>query len=166
MKVLERFKGSSGSVMTFTVHEPAAPSADRVDRADELKFVKDGFSWATALLPPLGFAMKELWWAALAYIVFMSAFIAGLVALHVSDELVGLLVLAIHVFLGFEASSIERWFFDNKGWSNIGSVTGRNLAECERRFFEAWLPAQPVISASKSGSGQRGSGGWPFGARA
>ena len=62
--------------------------------------------------------------------------------------------------------AIERWFFDNKGWNTIGSVTGRNLAECERRFFEAWLPAQPVISASKSGSGQRGGGGWPFGARA
>ena len=152
-------------MVTFTIHEPPAPPADRLDRADELKFVKDGFSWLTALLPPLGFAMRELWWAALSYVVFMAALVAGLMAVNVSDDLVSLIVLAVHVFLGFETSSIERWFLDNKGFSMIGSVTGKNLAECERRFFESWIPAQPVISPAKPASaGQRG--GWPFGAKA
>ena len=165
MSLLSVMQGSTGSVVTFTIHEPPDPPADRLDRADELKFVKDGFSWVTAFLPPLGFAMKELWWAALAYVVFMSALVAGLIALHVSDDLVSLIVLAVHVFLGFEASSIERWFLDNKGYSMIGSVTGKNLAECEQRFFESWIPAQPVISSAKGASaGQRG--GWPFGAKA
>jgi hypothetical protein len=28
----------------------------------------------------------------------------------------------------------------------LGSVTGRNAAECERRFFETWLPSQPIIA--------------------
>lgn len=147
---------------TFTVHEPSVAAADRLDRADELKFVKDGFSWATALLPPLGFAMQNLWWAVLAYCVFAGALVAGLTALHVNDDAIALIVLALNFYLGFEASTIENWFLDNKGYSMIGSVTGRNLAECERRFFESWLPSQPVISASKAGR----RGGWPFGAKA
>lgn len=47
-------------MVTYTVHEPPHPSADRVDRADELRFIKDGFSWLTALVPPLGLAAKGL----------------------------------------------------------------------------------------------------------
>ena len=165
MMLFKSLEGRAGAVATYTIHEPPMPEADRLDRAEGLKFIKDGFSWATALLPPLGFAAKELWWAALAYIVFMSALVAALMASGVSDEAVILTVLALNLYVGFEASTIERWFLDNKGWSTIGSVTGRSLGECERRFFETWLPAQPVISASKSGpAGQRG--GWPFGAKA
>ena len=37
-------------MLTFTVHEPPNPPADRVDRAESLVFIKDGFSWAAALL--------------------------------------------------------------------------------------------------------------------
>jgi hypothetical protein len=28
----------------------------------------------------------------------------------------------------------------------LGAVTARNFAEAERRFFETWLPDQPVIT--------------------
>jgi hypothetical protein len=38
-------------------------------------------------------------------------------------------------------------------------VTGRNAFECERRFFDNWLPKQPILaSGTQSGSGS--SGGW------
>jgi hypothetical protein len=151
-------------VATFTIHESSEQRADRLDRAEDLKFVRDGFSWLTAIFPPLGFMSRDLWWAVLAYLVFMAALIACLMALHVNDDLVSLIVVALHVYLGFEASTIERWFL-NKGWSMVGAVTGRNLAECERRFFESWLPKQPIIGSSK-GSGTGHAGGWPHGARA
>ena len=32
----------------------------------------------------------------------------------------------------------------------LGAVSGRNLDECERRFFDGWLPSQPVIAPSSA----------------
>lgn len=154
-------------MIAYTVHEPELPPADRLDRAEELRFVKDGFSWVTALFPPLGFAARQLWWAVLAYIGVVALVTATLNALHFNADLITLVVLALNLYLGFEASTIERWFLDQQGWTTIGSVTGRSRADCERRFFENWLPGQPVITAStKLGGSLRGSGGWPFGAKA
>ena len=65
-------------MVTYTVHEPPAPEADRVDRGSELEFVKDGFSWLTAICPPLGFLANGLWLFAIAYIV--AASLLGLCA--------------------------------------------------------------------------------------
>ncbi len=158
-------------MVTFTVHEPSNPEADRLDRADELQFVKDGFSWMTALCPPLGYAANSLWLPALAYLVLLSAAVAGFVALGGSEALAGIFVLALNVYLGFELSSLKRWSLDNSGWSLLGTVTGRSLAECERRFFESWLPAQPIIkttttSAAAGQDPRRAGSGWPFGTKA
>ena len=149
---------------TFTVHEPSQPQADRVDRADELRFVKDGFSWVTAICPPLGFAMKGLWTAALAYIVFVSVAVAGLMALNVGSDALTLILMALNIYLGFEASTLERWSLDNDGWRMISTVIGRNIGDCERRFFESWLPSQPVITGTSQGS-KRNTTGWPSGAK-
>ncbi len=131
---------------TYTVHEPALPDSDRVDRASELKFVKDGFSWTTALFPPLGLALGRLWLPLLAYVVFVGAAAAGLTALGVDQGWVSLLVAAVNIYLGFEHSTLERWVLDNAGWQMLGSVTGKSLSECERRFFESWLPSQPMVT--------------------
>ena len=131
---------------TYTVHEPPEPGADRIDRASELKFVKDGFAWLTALFPPLGLALSRLWLPLLAYVVFAGAAVAGLQALGVDPSWLALLIAALHIYLGFEHSTLERWVLDNAGWQTLGSVTGKSLAECERRFFESWLPAQPMIA--------------------
>lgn len=158
-------------MMTFTVHEPPAPDSDRVDRADKLEFVKDGFSWLTAISPPLGFIAKSLWIAAFAYIVLVSAVAWLLAKLGVGQSWIGLVMLALNVYLGFEISTLKRWSLDRAGWKTVGVVMGRSLPECERRFFEGWLPEQPVIAAPKSpgpASGRRHGNGvpWPFGSRA
>jgi hypothetical protein len=82
---------------------------------------------------------------------------------------------ALNFYLGFEISSLERNNLDRKSWLTLGSVTGRNLSECERRFFETWLPDQPIITAAKSQAmharpeharPDRTSSSWPFGAKA
>ena len=56
-------------MLTFTVHEPPNPPADRVDRAEGLVFIKDGFAWFAALFAPLWLLMHRLWWALLGYVV-------------------------------------------------------------------------------------------------
>ncbi len=144
-----RSEGSS-SVLTFTVHEPPNPEADRIDRADSLEFVKDGFSWLTAIFPPLGFAVSGLWLMAIAYLVFVGALVAALQAAGVSETWLSIIVTAINIYLAFEHSTLKRWDLDRKGWRTHGVVTGKTLAECERRFLESWLPQQPIISATHS----------------
>jgi hypothetical protein len=51
-------------------------------------------------------------------------------------------------------------------------VTGKSIEDCERRFFETWLPGQPIIAdgsanddPAKAAVPRRGSRFWPFGAR-
>jgi Protein of unknown function (DUF2628) len=146
---------------TYTVHEPVEATADRVDRASELIFVKDGFSWLTALFPPLGLAASKLWLPLVAYLVFVGVGVVALAALGVSENWISILVLAVNVFLGFEHSTLQRWTLDNAGWQTLGTVTGKTLDECERRFFEQWLPAQPMITTANSGASKAApSTGW------
>ena len=54
---------------TYTIHERPDPAADRVDRAEGLVFIKDGFSWAAALFAPLWLIVHRLWWPLLGYVV-------------------------------------------------------------------------------------------------
>lgn len=144
-------------MVTYTVHEPPHPSADRVDRADELRFIKDGFSWLTALVPPLGLAAKGLWIPLILVCVAIGLVSALLSAIGADASWTGLILTAVGLYLGFEVSTIERAMLDRAGWRMLGTVSGRNIAECERRFFESWLPDQPVITVKRRGSTPGGS---------
>jgi hypothetical protein len=141
-------------MITVTVHEPPSPPADRLDRAERLEFVKDGYNWVAAAWPPFWMLGQKLWWAFTAYLAIAAAITFGLAALGVSPAVVGLLFLALHLLIGLEADSIVRWNLDRTGWQVVGTVVGRNLAECERRFFDDWLPQQPIIrvAALRTGS--------------
>lgn len=140
-------------VEVYTVHEPPEPPADRIDRAERLEFVRDGFSWAAALFGPLWLAAKREW---LGLGLYLAA--AALLSLAVSSlggaELWAVLAnIGLALFLGFEASTLRRFSLERQHWTEIGTVTGRNLAECERRFFETWLPGQPAIAAARAHGG-------------
>ncbi len=155
------------SVVTYTVHEPPSPKADRADRAEDIVFVKDGFSWLTAIFPPLGFAAKSLWLPAVAYLAVVSVICGLLTAIGTNDSWITLIVMALNLYLGFEASTVHRLILDRSGWQMLGSVSGKSMEECERRFFESWMPGQPMVQVAPAASslGRRTSGVWPFGAK-
>ena len=129
----------------YTVHESKDPPSDRSDRAEALRFVRDGFSWAAAIFAPLWLLLRGFWLALIIYLVVAVGLAIGLQALDVSDEIQTLIFLALHVLIGFEADTIERWTLNRRGWEMIGTVSGRDVAECERRFFDSWLPDQPLL---------------------
>ncbi|MGQ0672598.1 MAG: DUF2628 domain-containing protein [Hyphomicrobium sp.] len=135
-----------GRVEVYTAHEPPAPTADRIDRATEIVFVKDGFSWGAFLLGPLWLAANREWVGLAIYLLAAMALSSILKLLGAPLPAVILAFAALGLFLGFEAASLRRWSLSRAGWSELGTVSGRNAAECERRFFESWLPAQPVIA--------------------
>lgn len=132
-------------VAVFTIHEPPNPPADRIDRAETMVFIPDGFSWMAALFAPLWLVSRQLWLALAAYLTTIFAVAAGFSALGLSPASITIALAAINVWLGFEAFEIQRLTLSAKGWGDAGSVSGRNLSECERRFFDLWLAGQPVL---------------------
>lgn len=150
-------------MLTFTVHEPPNPPADRVDRAESLVFVKDGFGWMAAIFAPIWMIVHRLWWPLLGFVVLSGAFELIKRVAGVDQRWVGLAVLGLNLMIGFEADMLRRWALERRGWHTLGSVTGKTAAECERRFFESWLPSQPILApradAPAGGAGWRGLGG-------
>lgn len=131
----------------YTVHEPPNAPADRQDRAEVLKFVREGFSWVAALLGPLWLLARGLWLALLGYVATV-VIIELIVAMTGARQDVGTFaILVLHLLIGLEADSIERWTLDRRGWKPLGSVTGDSRLDCERRFLALWLPVQPLIRA-------------------
>ena len=171
----------------YTVHESKDPPSDREDRAEALRLVRDGFSWPAALFTPLWLLMRGFWLALVIYLVVAGALRVASYRLGLDEEIQFLIMLAFHLLIGFEADTIERWTLKRRGWEQIATVSGRDVVECERRFFDAWLPDQPLLrpetlSVSQiTGSGDASMplggfhrdtgrvGGWrsafPFGAR-
>lgn len=135
------------SVQVYTVHEPPVPAADRIDRAAELVFVKDGFSWGAALFSPIYFLVKGHWLGLAAYTLAATVLFSLVGVFELGEVWAGLVLPALNIFIGFESPSLERASLHWRGWREIGTVTGRNAHECERRFFEDWLERQPVISS-------------------
>ena len=135
-------------MLTFTVHEPPNPPADRVDRAEGLVFIKDGFAWFAALFAPLWLLMHRLWWALLGYVALAAALQFAQKFGVLTENTTGLMMLGLNLLIGFEAGTLRRWALDRKGWSMLGAVSGRTVEECERRFFDGWLPSQPILKPS------------------
>jgi hypothetical protein len=133
-------------MLTFTVHEPPYPPADRSDRAERLVFVRDGFSWGATLLTPLWLLAHRMWLPLVGYIV-----VGGLIEAAGQSGLVhagwaALAGVALNLLLGIEFGALRRWSLDRRGWATLGSVSGRSAEDCERRFFDLWLPTQPVLA--------------------
>ncbi len=147
------------TMTTYTVHESPDPAADRIDRAESLVFIKDGFSWLAALFAPLWLIVHRLWWPLLGYVLISGAFQLMTHVAGFDQRWMGLAGLALNLLVGFEADTLRRWGLERRGWHTVGTVTGRNASECERRFFDGWLPAQPILaSGARSRSGN--AGGW------
>jgi len=140
----------NGRVVTFTVHESGEPASDRIDRAEELVFVKDGFHFFAALFAPVWLVMRGLWLAFAGYLALAVAIGGGLYLAGASEFWIVLAILMLNVLVGAEADTIQRLSLDQQGWQTIGTVVGRNANECERRFFDTWLPQQPVLRRAGS----------------
>jgi len=144
---------------TYTIHERPDPAADRVDRAEALVFVKDGFSWLAALFTPLWLIAHRLWWPLLGYVAISGAFQLVQLTVTFDQRWLGLAAFALNVLIGFEADTLRRWGLERRGWHTVGTVSGKTADECERRFFDGWLPNQPIIAAGAQSPPSTG-GGW------
>lgn len=134
----------------FTVHEPPTTPPDRLDRAEAMVFLKDGFTWSAFLFGPLWLIANRLWLATLGYLAVGGLGYLILAAAGVDQALFGPFLIALNAVVGFEAHWLKTIKLEAGGWQTLGSVTGRGLADCERRFFEGWLPTQQMVRRAES----------------
>jgi hypothetical protein len=140
--MLRRLLGGLMGVSAFTVHEPPlhAGGSSRMERAESLLFVRDGFSWRAALFSPFYLLVRGEWRALAAYIGVATVLALLLSATGAKSDWIVWMFVLLNLITGFEASELKRWSLDRAGWQEVGSVSGRGHEEAERRFFEAWLP--------------------------
>ena len=131
-------------MVVYTVHEPPNPPADPLERAARHVFIKERFHWLAAIFPAIWLFVKGMWWELVAYLVLISLLIGILEVLGAAPQATGIFVIIVQIVFGFEAGALYRASLARRGWRTVGTVAGRNAAECERRFFEAWLPQMPA----------------------
>ena len=137
-------------MVVFNVYEPPETTGDRLDRAERLAFVKDGFHWWAALVPVIWLPIKGLWIEFLVFLVGVGVITWFLEAIGVSNEFVSVLLLIVQIVIGFEATNIQGAALERRGWRMAGTVTGRSREDCEVRFLTTWLNEQPQASTFPS----------------
>ncbi|MGO8955645.1 MAG: DUF2628 domain-containing protein [Rhodomicrobium sp.] len=128
-------------MIVYTVHEPGRPAKSLEERADAVVFIKEGFTWWGFLFGPLWLLFNALWFEFAAALLLAAALAAGLAGLGLKDQAASIAYLLLMLIIGFEGNGLLRWRLERKGYSYLASVAGNSFEECERRFFDAWLPS-------------------------
>ncbi len=135
----------------YTVHEPPQ-HFDSAPDAERFAFVRDGFSFWAFLLGPL-WMLRHRMWLVFAVAVAIAVGLGLLIRMSgAAPALTGTLIgLLIALLVGLEAGTLRRFTLGRRGWKNIGVVSGDDLEDAERRFFDAWVQrtaAQPAVSVA------------------
>ena len=136
-------------MLTYTVHEPPNPPAGHRPGQPCLHqgLFKLGREALRALLGAhLAHCPPAVEKSLLGFVVLIVGFELVKRMTGVDQRWVGLAGWALALMIVFEGDTLRRWALERRGWRMLGSVTGKTAAECERRFFETWLPDQPITS--------------------
>jgi len=128
----------------YTVHEPPQRGGHALSHTERFAFVRDGFSWAAFLFGPLWMLRHRLWLALLAYILVCIGLVAAGRAAGISGGTAFFVGFLLALLIGFEAPSLRRYGLARRRWRNLGVVIGDDVESAERRFFDAWIAAEPV----------------------
>jgi len=132
----------------YTVHQPPLGAADAAGDPYRLVFVRDGFSWWAFLLTPLWMLRHGLWLVLAIYLLISAAVDVALRALGASVFTIVIVGLLISLLVGLEAGTLRRFKLARGNWRNVGVVTGDDLEDAERRFFDAWIRQSPATRAT------------------
>ena len=134
------------SEQSYTVYEPGDFKKDLLERADDIVFVKDGFSWWAALIPLLWMIYHRMWLPLAGF--FVAATLVQILAylIGVPQESVGLIFMGLSLAFGFLANDIRREMLERQNYRLAGSIAGHSQLDCERRFFDNWRPLRQSIA--------------------
>ncbi len=123
----------------YTVHEPPPRGSEISSDAERFVFVRDGFAFWAFLLGPLWMLRHRLWLMLAGYLIISAGVYMALLFAGASRAGLAIVALLIAVLTGLEASTLRRLTLRLRGWTNVGVVSGEDLEDAERRFFDAWV---------------------------
>jgi hypothetical protein len=129
----------------WTVHSKVAEPALIRRRADEVRFVREGFNWPAFVVPLLWLVVKGMWIVLMIALAVEIAIIALGASLKLSDFVMTSFGLGINLVMGFAGNDLYRWTLARRGFGEIGLAAGSDLDEAELRFFSA-LPETPAAA--------------------
>jgi len=127
-------------VTAYTVHQPLISAPDPLAQADQLRFVKDGFSWLAFLFPILWLIFHRMWLVLGVYLIAVSSLELVSAVIGLNEVALGVLAIATGFIVGSEGNNLRRWTLERSGHRMIAAISGRNLEVCELKFFSAWSP--------------------------
>jgi hypothetical protein len=128
----------------YTVHEPLPRKHEVSADPDRFTFVRDGFYFWAFLLGPLWMLWRRLWLVLLMYFALAVGLQMGLWALGASSAVDTIVWLLLHLLVGFEAGTLQRWTLTRHGWKNVGLVVADDIDTAERQFFATWAQQAPI----------------------
>ena len=135
-------------MIVYTVHEPGIPAKSLDERADEVVFIKEGFTWWGFLFGPLWLLFNALWFEFAGAVLLAAAVNSGLTQLELKDQAEAIAYLMLMLIVGFEGNGLRRGRLERKGYVYLASVAGA-----------AWRSASGAFST-------HGFLPWPAGRRA
>ena len=119
----------------YAIHQLPSTAAE-----PHLVLTRQGFCLPAALLAPLWLAWRRMWWEA-------SAVLAVVLALSLwqpAGGLVAALLLAVSLFLGFEAASLHEAALRRRGYGLQAVIVASGALEAEARFRRLQAQAPPA----------------------
>ena len=125
------------------------------DDPETAELVHEGVTIAAYAVPVLWMLYHRMWTPAL-LLVFAQLAVTGLLgAVGASELLTAAASLGINLVVGLNASDLRRLALDWRDYEEVATVSGRNLQDAERRFFDGYgavIPARPEPTAAQSWS--------------
>jgi hypothetical protein len=143
-------KDFGDDVSVYTVHEPRPDGSTTEHRAERLVFVPERFSLLAALFGIPWLLVNRLWLELIVLLGVLVGINVGGQLLGATQEMMALVSTAVGLLLGFEAQNLRRMALERAGYRLVAVVHGASRDEAERKFFAAWLDAQPKASAAEA----------------
>ena len=134
----------------YTVYEPPLRPVDTSSDPVRFAFVRDGFSFWAFLMAALWMLWHRMWLVLLIYLVVVAGIDAVLYSAGVPSGIVAAVSILISILIGIEAATLRRFTLMRRGWKDVGVVSGKNLEEAERRFYDAWVRERSVMRSAPS----------------
>ncbi len=153
-------------MIVYTVHEPGIPAKSLEERADDTVFIEEGFTWWGFFFAPVWLLFNALWFEFIGAVLLAAVTGSMLAQLGLKDQAPAIAYFLLMLIVGFEGNGLRRWRLERKGYVYLASAAGHSLEECERRFFDAWLPSvaprHPKPEPRPASTSARGSmSDWP-----
>jgi hypothetical protein len=137
----------------YTVHEPPSRAGAAAADVERFAFVRDGFSWWAFLLAPLWMLRHRMWLVLIGYVVIAGAIEVPVKLSGASGFAASMIGLLLGLLVGLEAGTLRRFTLNRGGWKNLGVVSGDDIEDAERRFFDAWLQRESSPSNGPAAPG-------------